>query len=61
MDALWLRRQAWLWPAAVIGGSILSALAAHKILFGLGKRLNRRRASVIGGSLVRHAEGTGHA
>ncbi len=48
---------AWLWPAVIIGASIVLALVAHGIVFAVGKRLAKRKAQVIVVSLVTHAEG----
>lgn len=57
MTHFWRYEHAWLWPAAIMAGSILLSLAIHWILFWLGKRLARQKQRVIIGSLVTHAEG----
>ena len=57
MTYFWRYEHAWLWPAVIMAGSVLLALAIHWILFRLGKRLAKQEARVIIGSLVAHAEG----
>jgi small-conductance mechanosensitive channel len=53
---LWTNGRAWLWAAGILGGSIVVALAVHWAVFATGKRLAKQRTSVIGGSLLKHAE-----
>jgi len=57
MTYFWRYEHEWLWPAVIMAGSILLALAIHWILFRLGKRLARQKDRVILGSLVAHAKG----
>jgi small-conductance mechanosensitive channel len=49
--AIW---RAWLEPAALLIGSVLVALGAHRILYAVGARVARRTTSVFDDSLVRH-------
>src|SRR5215469_611178 len=57
MTRFWHSGQAWLWPTIIIAGSILLSLLVHAIVFALGKRLAKRKESVIGASLVLNAQG----
>jgi small-conductance mechanosensitive channel len=56
VEHLWQNRQAWLWPAIVLAGSIVLALIVHAVLFAVAKRLAKRTDGPIENSLVRHAE-----
>jgi small-conductance mechanosensitive channel len=54
---LWLKWQAWLWPAIILAGSVFVALIVHSVLFAIAKRVTKRTGGPIENSLVRHAEG----
>jgi small-conductance mechanosensitive channel len=56
VERLWQTRQAWLWPAIVLAGSIVLALIVHSVLFAIAKRLVKRTGGPIENSLVRRAE-----
>jgi small-conductance mechanosensitive channel len=56
MEHIWQNRQAWLWPAIVLAGSIILAFVVHSVVFAIAKRLAKRTGGPIENSLVRHAE-----
>lgn len=45
-----------LWSVGIAGGAILLALAAHRIVFALGKRIANRQSGAFYALLVRHEE-----
>jgi len=53
----WVDWHAWLWPLCALAGSVILALAAHRVIFALAKRAGRLTGNVIYNSLVRRAEG----
>ncbi len=57
MMILWNHWQAWVWPSALVAGSISLALLVHYVVFWAGKRVSRREGRVILRSLAQHAEG----
>jgi len=46
----------WAWPVSVLGGAILFALIAHRILFSILRRVTLRRGGLLINSLIRHAQ-----
>jgi small-conductance mechanosensitive channel len=48
--------QVWLWPSIILIGSVVLALAAHYVVFTVGKRIAAHSGGVIQNSLIRHAE-----
>jgi small-conductance mechanosensitive channel len=48
---------AWLWPLAVLVGSVALSVAVHWALYALGGRLAQRSKSVADDSFVRHTRG----
>ncbi len=45
-----------LWSAGLMGGAILLALVAHRVIFALGKRIASRKGGAFYGLLARHEE-----
>ncbi|MGH9702770.1 MAG: mechanosensitive ion channel family protein [Candidatus Acidiferrales bacterium] len=56
MDYLLKHWLAWVWPASVLAITIAVALAVHRILLAISKRVVRRKGSVLLNSLLHHGK-----
>jgi small-conductance mechanosensitive channel len=56
MEHILMIWHSWIWSVAILAGAILFALAAHKVLFFILKRLARRKGSVFVSSLLEHGQ-----
>jgi small-conductance mechanosensitive channel len=56
-----LRWKDWFWSGGIVVGSVLLALAAHAIIFGVATRLSKRRPGILDDLLVKYGKGPARA